>query len=120
MPRLKALEITRNVLSNVVLEAVVEEAAGSIREGESIAEPLKRSGRFPPMVTHMIATGEKSGALEEMLEAVASSYDTTIDTRVTTMTSLLEPLMIALMGGAAGSIAFSILMPLLQLNEFVQ
>ncbi|MBI2897099.1 MAG: type II secretion system inner membrane protein GspF [Deltaproteobacteria bacterium] len=120
VPLLKALEITRNVLANVVLEAVVEEAAGSIREGESIAEPLKRSGRFPPMVTHMIAIGERSGQLESMLGNVARFYEGQVEARLSILTSLLEPLMILLMGGMAGGIAFSILMPILQLNEFVQ
>lgn len=120
VPILHAMEITRNVLGNVELMRVVEEAAGSIREGESIAVPLKRSGRFPPIVTHMIAIGERSGQLEEMLENVALAYDNQIETRVATMTSLLEPAMIVIMGGISGSIAFSILMPLMRINEFVQ
>jgi general secretion pathway protein F len=120
VPLLRAMDIVKNVLGNRVLEAVVTEATTSIREGESIAEPLKRSGKFPPIVTHMIAIGEKSGDLEGMLEAVANSYDNTIDARVAVLTSLLEPMMIALMGGASGVIAFAILAPLLQLNEFVQ
>ena len=120
VPLLKALEITKNVLSNVVLEGVIEEAAGSIREGESIADPLRRSGRFPPMVTHMIAIGERSGQLEAMLSSVARFYEGQVEARLAILTSLLEPLMILIMGGASGGIAFSILMPILQLNEFVQ
>ena len=120
VPLLKAMDIVKNVLGNRVLENVVTEAAVSIKEGESIAEPLKRSGEFPPIVTHMIAIGERAGELEGMLEAVATSYDANIDARVAIMTSLLEPMMIALMGGMSGGIAFAILMPLLQLNEFVQ
>lgn len=119
VPLLRAMEITRNVLDNVELMKVIEDAAGSIREGESIAQPLKRSGKFPPIVTHMIAIGERSGQLEEMLENVATSYDTQVDARVQMMTSLLEPLMIVLMGGASGFIAFSILMPLMRMNEFI-
>ncbi len=120
VPLLKAMDIVKNVLGNKVLENVVTEAAVSIKEGESIAEPLKRSGKFPPMVTHMIAIGERAGELEGMLEAVASSYDNNIDAKVAVLTSLLEPMMIAVMGGASGGITFAILMPLLQLNEFVQ
>jgi general secretion pathway protein F len=120
VPLLKAMDIVKFVLGNKVLEAVVTEAANSIKEGESIAEPLKRSGKFPPMVTHMIAVGERSGELEGMLESVANSYDTTIDSRVGMITSLLEPIIIMFIGGSAGTIAFAILMPLLQLNEFVQ
>jgi general secretion pathway protein F len=120
VPLLKALEIVKNVLDNARLSKVIEEATGSIREGESIATPLKRSGDFPPIVTHMIAVGEKSGQLEQMLENVARAYDTQVDTRVQALTSLLEPLMIVIMGGAVGFIAFAILMPLIQMNDFVQ
>jgi general secretion pathway protein F len=120
VPLLKAMEIVRNVLGNAALENVVSTAAGSIREGESIAEPLRRSGRFPPIVTHMIAVGEKSGQLEQMLGSVADSFDAQVEVRVQALTSLLEPLIIVVMGGAVGFIAFAILMPLIQMNEFVQ
>ena len=120
VPLLKAMDIVKNVLGNALLEKVVEEASGSIREGESIAEPLRRSGQFPPIVTHMIAVGEKSGQLEQMLESVATSYDSQVETNVQALTSLLEPLMIVVMGAAVGFIAFSIMMPLIQMNDFVQ
>ena len=120
VPLLKAMEIVRHVLDNAMLSKVVEEAAGSIREGESIALPLKRSGQFPPIVVHMISVGEKSGQLEQMLENVARAYDAQVETRVQAMTSLLEPLIIVFMGGGVGFIAFSILMPLIQMNDFVQ
>jgi general secretion pathway protein F len=120
VPLLKAMEIVRNVLDNAKLEQVVEEAAASIREGQSIAEPLKRSGDFPPIVTHMIAVGERSGQLEAMLENVARAYDAQVETRVQALTSLLEPLMIVIMGGAVGFIAFAILMPLIQMNDFIE
>lgn len=120
VPLLKAMDIVKNVLENALLEKVVIEATGSIREGESIAEPLRRSGQFPPIVTHMIAVGEKSGQLEQMLESVANAYDSQVETRVQALTSLLEPLMIVVMGGAVGFIAVSILMPLIQMNEVVQ
>ncbi|MBW2526423.1 MAG: type II secretion system inner membrane protein GspF [Deltaproteobacteria bacterium] len=119
VPLLQAMQIVRNVLGNRALENVVEEATGSIREGESIAEPLKRSGRFPPLVTHMIAIGEKSGQLEEMLENVSEAYDHAVDTRVQMLTSLLEPVIIVVMGGAVAFIAMSILFPLIQMSEFV-
>lgn len=120
VPLLRAMEITRNVLGNVELMRVVEEAASSIREGESIAAPLKRSGRFPPIVTHMIAVGERSGQLEEMLENVATAYDQQVEGKVATLTSLLEPMMIVLMGLISGGITFAILVPLMRINEFVQ
>ncbi|MDD9945449.1 MAG: type II secretion system inner membrane protein GspF [Myxococcales bacterium] len=116
---LTALDITKNVLGNAELTRVVEEARGSIREGESIAAPLKRSERFPPIVTHMIAIGERSGELEQMLEHVASAYDRQVTTRLAAVTSLLEPLVIVTMGAVIASIALSILMPLMQINEFI-
>jgi len=117
---LKAMEIGKNVLENVRLQNVVAEAIGSIREGESIAEPLKRSKAFPPMVTHMIAVGEKSGQLEQMLENVSRAYEADVETRVAALTSLLEPLMIVILGGMVAFIAMSILMPLIQMNQLVQ
>ncbi len=120
VPIVNAMNITRGVLGNVVLENVIVDATSSIQEGESIADPLKESGRFPPMVTHMIAIGERSGQLEEMLENVASAYDSLVDTSVSTMTSLLEPLMIVVMGVTVGGITLAILMPLIQMNEFIQ
>lgn len=120
VPLLKAMEIVRHVLDNALLSKIIEEAAGSIREGESISVPLKRSKQFPPIVVHMIAVGERSGQLETMLENVSRAYDAQVETRVQAMTSLLEPLIIVLMGGGVGFIAFSILMPLIQMNDFVQ
>ncbi|AUX49073.1 general secretion pathway protein GspF [Sorangium cellulosum] len=116
---LSAMDIVRSVLGNAALEKVVVDAIGSIREGQSIADPLKRSGRFPPIVTHMIAIGERSGQLESMLENVANAYDSAVETRVQVLTSLLEPLMIVIMGGAVAFIAISILMPLIQMSSFV-
>jgi general secretion pathway protein F len=115
---LTAMDIVGNVLGNAALEQVVVDAIGSIREGQSIAEPLKRSGRFPPIVIHMIAVGEKSGQLESMLESVSNAYDIEVETRVQILTSLMEPLMLVVMGGAVGFIAFSILMPLIQMSSF--
>lgn len=117
---LQAMEIGRNVLENAKLESVVTEAIGSIREGESISEPLKRSRAFPPMVTHMIAVGEKSGQLEEMLENVSRAYEADVDTKVAALTSILEPLMILGLGGVVGFIVMAILMPLMQMNTMVQ
>ncbi|NRA33125.1 MAG: type II secretion system inner membrane protein GspF [Polyangiaceae bacterium] len=120
VPLLPAMGIVKNVLGNAELELVVQDAIGSIREGESIAEPLKRSGRFPPMVTHMITVGERTGQLEEMLDNVSRAYESEVDASVTTLTSLLEPAVIVIMGGAVAFIAMSILMPLVQMNDMVQ
>jgi general secretion pathway protein F len=116
VPLLIAMDIVKNVVGNVRLAEVIDQARDAIREGESIAAPLKRSGEFPPLVHHMVAVGERSGALEEMLANVASAYEDQVDTTVTALTSLLEPIMIVAMGGVVGFIVFSVLMPILQIN----
>ena len=119
VPLLTAMDIVRNIVSNTLLADVIDKARDAIREGESIAAPLRRSGQFPPLVYHMIAIGEKSGQLEEMLQNVAKSYESQVEMRVSALTSLLEPVMIVAMGGGVAFIVFSILMPIMQLNTFV-
>ncbi|MBZ5708948.1 type II secretion system inner membrane protein GspF [Nannocystis pusilla] len=114
---LAALDIVRALLGNWVLEKVVATARDNIREGEGIAPALKRSGEFPALVTHMIAVGERSGQLEQMLTDVANAYDREVNTALTRMTALLEPLMIVVMGGSVGFIVFSIMQPIMMLNE---
>jgi len=116
VPLLTAMDIVKNIVGNTRLATVIEESRDSIREGESIAAPLKRSGEFPPLVYHMVAIGEKSGQLEEMLKNVADAYDSQVETRIGALTSLLEPIMIVAMGVAVAFIVFSILMPILRVN----
>ncbi len=116
VPLLTAMDIVKNIVGNVRLATVIDEARTSIQEGESIAAPLKRSGEFPPLVYHMVAIGEKSGQLEEMLNNVASAYEAQVETKVGALTSLLEPMMIVFMGLVVAFIVFSILMPILQIN----
>ena len=119
VPLLSAMDITKGVLGNVVLEKVIVDASSSIREGESISDPLKASGYFPPVVTHMIAVGERTGQLEAMLDNVSQSYDAQVDTKVMALTSIIEPALIVIMGVVAGGIAAAVLMPLVKLNEFI-
>lgn len=120
VPVLNALDITKDVLNNTRLAEVVSEAREAIREGDSIAAPLKKSKEFPPIVVHMVATGEQSGQLEQMLEHVADNYDFQVDQRVSKLTTLIEPIMIVGMGVAVAFIVFSILMPILQLSQHVR
>lgn len=117
VPLLTALDIVKNILGNNRLIEVIEDARVNIREGESIAQPLKRSGEFPPLVTHMIAIGEKSGQLEDMLDNVAEAYNQQVDMRIQALTTLLEPLMIVGMGGGVAVIVFAVMLPILQLNQ---
>lgn len=114
---LDAIDIVKEVVDNTVIKRALEQSRESISEGHSIAGPLKASGEFPPMLTHMIAVGEKTGELEEMLNVVSDAYDSQVDNAIKAMTRLLEPLMIALMGGIIGLVALSIFMPLLELNN---
>ena len=119
VPLLQALDIVKDILGNTRLIEVIEDARVNIREGESIAQPLKRSGEFPPLVTHMINIGERSGQLEEMLENVAISYKQQVDVRIQALTTILEPIMIIFMGIGAAVIVFGIMLPILQLNQMV-
>lgn len=120
VPVLTSMDIVKNVVSNRVLEHVIEEARDNIREGQDIAPPLRRSQLFPPMATHMIAVGEKSGKLEDMLMRVADTFETDVETTVQGLTALIEPLMILLMGSVIGFIALSILLPIFQINQIVK
>jgi general secretion pathway protein F len=120
VPLLTALDITKNVLGNQILLESVEDARVAVKEGHALATPLKESGRFPPMLVHMISVGERSGALEEMLGVVAETYENQVENKVSRLTTLLEPLMIVFMGATIGVIVFAVLMPILQMNEFVQ
>lgn len=119
VPVLTALEIVKRVLNNVVLEKVVDQARDAIREGESIAAPLKRSGQFPPMMVHMITVGERSGQLESMLENVAIAYEREVDGKVARLTTVLSPLLIVTMAIAVAFIVFSVLQPILDMQDFV-
>ncbi len=117
---LPALEIVQQIVGNKMLEDAIEDARGNIREGESIAEPLRRSGLFPPLVTHMIAIGEKSGDLERMLQKVSDAYDNEVETVVTGMTSLLSPLLLLGMGGVVLFIVLAILLPIFEVSQIVK
>lgn len=117
VPLLHALDIVRNIVTNTVIRRVIEETRTNVQEGASVSEPLKKSGEFPPLVTHMIAIGEKTGDLEKMLERIADTYDTQVDNTVSTLTTLLEPIMILVMAGVVSFIVMSVLLPILQLNQ---
>ncbi len=116
---LLSLDIVRNVVSNTLLAEAIDNARNSIREGHSIAPPLKKSGLFPPLLTHMIAVGEKSGELEEMLSRAADAYDNEVETSVASLTSVMEPLIIIFMGGVVLFIVLAILVPIFELNQLV-
>jgi general secretion pathway protein F len=117
---LPALDIVKNIVDNRVLYDATEAARDAIREGQSIAPPLKRSGFFPPLMIHMIAVGEKSGQLEEMLFKTAETYEAEVDSTIATLTTLLEPAMILFMGALVTFIVLSILLPIFQMSQLVR
>ena len=117
---LDALDVSKRVMNNRVLEETVEGARQNIREGETIADPLKRSGEFPALVTHMIAVGERSGDMEEMLRRVSQIYDGEVERVITRLTSLLEPVMILAMGIVVFFIVVAILLPIFEMGQMVR
>lgn len=118
VPMLRALDTAKEIVGNVVLRKAIENAKQAVTEGESLAATLKRSGHFPPTVIHMIATGEKSGQLENMLMRVADDNENEVDRELQRMTSLLEPMMLLLMAVGVGFVVFSILEPIMDMSSF--
>ena len=116
---LTALEIVGKTSGNKVIEAAVLKTKMSIKEGESIAQPLTASKVFPPMVTRMISVGEQTGKLEEMLAKVADFYESEVDAAVSGLTSLIEPLIIAFLGIVVGGIVVSMFLPIVKLVQVV-
>ncbi len=113
VPIIQALEITRNVIPNSVLAKVLDEAKVAVQEGKTLSSTIEKSGEFPPLVVHMIMTGEKTGKLEEMLGHVATAYDAEVERKVSAMISLIEPAMVILMSGGAGGILAALMIPML-------
>ena len=119
VPILQALEVTAATSGNIVIKEAVDKTRASIREGESIAEPLKASGVFPPMVVQMIAVGEETGELDKMLMKIAQFYDSEVDNAVKGLTSIIEPVVIVFMGLIIGGIVLAVFMPMLKLVNSV-
>jgi general secretion pathway protein F len=117
LPITRALDASRDVADNTVLGRAIDRARESITEGQSVAQPLRASGEFPPLVTHMIEVGERSGALEAMLGKVADTYDEQVETTITRLTALLEPLLILVMVGIVIVIILATLVPLLNMTR---
>lgn len=120
VPILNALEIVGKTSGNLVVEEAVNNARNSIREGEPIAEPLSRSGAFPPMVVRMISVGEQTGQLEKMLNKIADFYDEQVDAAVSGLTSMIEPLVIGFLGIIVGGIVIALFMPIFKITELIK
>jgi type IV pilus assembly protein PilC len=116
---LDGLDITARTAGNKIVEQAVLRTRASIAEGKTIAEPLKASGVFPPMVVQMIAVGEQTGALDAMLGKIADFYDEEVDTAVTNLTSLLEPMLMVFLGVVIGGVVIAMYMPIFKLIQVV-
>ncbi len=119
VPLVDAMRIAGEVLSNAWLRRLVIEATSKVSEGTSLSSALERSGNFPPMMLHMIASGESSGELDEMLSRVAKHQQQDADLLMSVLLSLFGPMMLIVMGGAVFIIVLAILLPIINLNQLV-
>ena len=120
VPILQALTITRETAGNMVIARAISQVHDSVKEGESIVQPLEASGAFPPMVVSMIDVAEETGQLPEMLLKIAEVYDDEVDNSVAALTSLLEPIMIVMLALIVGTIVIALFMPLISIISGLQ
>jgi general secretion pathway protein F len=120
VPLLDALRIAGQVLTNLVLREDSKAVAELVQEGSSLNRALQQSGRFPPMMVHMVASGEASGELETMLARSADNQERELEMTLGTMMALFEPLMVVVMGGMVLMIVLAILLPIFDLNTMVK
>ena len=107
-----ALEVTAKTAGNKVISNAINKAVIAIAEGDTITAPLKETGVYPPMVTQMIAVGEKTGGLDDMLGKIADFYDEEVDAAVSALTSVIEPIIIVFMGIIIGGILIAMYLPM--------
>ena len=120
VPILEGLRITARTAGNKVVEKAVLQCRAAVTAGKTLAEPLKASGVFPPMVIQMISVGEQTGALDAMLSNIADFYDDEVDTAVSSMTALLEPIMIVVLGVLIGGLVVAMYLPIFKLVTLVK
>ena len=117
VPILWAMEIVSDTAGNAVISGIVDRARDSVRNGDSLSEPFMNSNVFPPMVVKMMAIGERSGALDALLEKIAEFYDKQVEAEVKGLTSMIEPIMIAIIGVIVGGIVLAVFLPIFKLQE---
>ena len=120
VPILQALNITKETAGNVVISEAISKVHESVKEGESIVQPLQASKVFPSMVISMVDVGEETGQLPEMLLKIADVYDDEVDNAVTALTSVLEPIMIVFLALVVGAIVFALFLPLIKIIQQMQ
>ncbi|MCC6660275.1 MAG: type II secretion system F family protein [Phycisphaerales bacterium] len=119
IPVLAALRTTRGTLGNKAMERVIDDVAEQIAAGRTIAEPLQKSGYFPPMLVQIVSMGERSGRLDQMLSQAAGAFEDRTETSLKLFTTALPPLLVALMAGIVGFIVLAILLPMLEMQDAV-
>ena len=120
VPILQAIQISGQTAGNAVIQEAMDNVYASVKKGGSIAKPLEEASVFPPMVSHMVAVGEESGQLEQMLEKIADFYDAEVDAKVKALTSLIEPVMILFVGGVVGFIVIAMYLPIFSLYDKIR
>jgi type IV pilus assembly protein PilC len=120
VPLLQALDITGKTSGNWVLENAMQDVVASVKQGGTIAAPLKDSDAFPTMVAHMVGVGEETAAMDTMLTKIAEFYEDQVDASVKALTSILEPVMIVVVGGIVGFIVISMYLPLFKVYDQIR
>ena len=120
VPILQSLEIVSETTGSVVISRALKEVQDSVSRGETVAGPLARHEVFPPMVVQMIASGEETGAIDQMLQKIAEFYDAEVEATTEALTALIEPLMIAFLGAVVGSMIIALYMPIFKVFDLIQ
>jgi type IV pilus assembly protein PilC len=120
VPILEALEITKDTAGNTVVSKGLEDVQAGVKIGEPISKPLEKHAVFPPMVVQMMAVGEESGALDGLLEKIATFYDQEVEATVNALTSLLEPLLIVVLGGCVGTMVIALYLPMFNIIKLIK
>jgi len=120
VPILQAIDIVRETSGNEVISRAMEQVYNSVKEGESIHEPMREAKIFPPLVCHMVAVGEETGAIDQMLTKVAEAYEREVDDTVNALTSIIEPVLIVVLGAIVGAIVICLYLPLFYIPKAIK
>jgi type IV pilus assembly protein PilC len=120
VPMLQAIQLTGETSGNVVIEHAMEDVYASVKRGGTLAGPIEANAIFPPMVGHMMAVGEETGQLQQMMSKVADFYEAEVDAKVKALTALIEPIMIVFVGGMVGFIVISMYLPMFSIYEHIR
>ncbi len=119
VPLVSALAIARKVMKHALLEEAIDRAQKQIIEGKSLSEELKKSPHIPPLVTRMLAIGEETGKMPEMLQSLSDIYDQELERSLTHITTFLQPALLIILGGIVGLVVLSILLPLTDVSSLI-